>query len=303
MKYAIVRSNRLNSFEKELESNVCTVINMFNLSSIIDSITLEVCLKMHFRIPDRLFNPELVNVEADTIIVFDGHARKEFLGWLKSKNNGKKMIFWCWNTVEEIENNFHLSDVPTGYEIWSYSKSDCYERNLNYNTTFYWHESSADEGKKIKNDIYFIGKDKGRYNKISRIAELCDQVGVKTFFEVTPTHKWNFSKKYAKTVSYRRVIDNISESKAILDIKVSATAGPSLRAVEAAFFKKLLITDDVFVRDFKFYNPNNILIINEASSGEDIKDFLSNKYEIVDKEALNYYSFSEWLKRFDKNAK
>lgn len=76
-------------------------------------------------------------MQTDTIIVFDGHARKEFLKWVSEVNPGKRLIFWCWNTVEEIEKNLLLKDIPNEFEIWSYSHYDCNKYGLRYNTTFF----------------------------------------------------------------------------------------------------------------------------------------------------------------------
>ena len=82
MNYTIVRSNRLNSFSNKLDTDISNVKNMFKLNGVADKILLEICLKLHISIPKRLFNPELKNDSSDVIIVFDGHARKEFLEWL-----------------------------------------------------------------------------------------------------------------------------------------------------------------------------------------------------------------------------
>lgn len=298
MTYTIVRSNRLNIFSRKLDTDFSILKNMFKLKSFTDKIILELCLKLHIKIPARYFNPLLIKDESDVIIVFDGHARKEFLEWLADNNKGKRLIFWCWNTIEEIETNFKIKDIPPNYEIWSYSKHDCQRWNLKYNTTFYWTDYTSVSDREKQFDIYFIGKDKGRLKKIEYIKKICSEVNINTFFQIVPTHKWNYNKKYSLPISYEEVMNNIAKSKSILDIKVNKNAGPSLRALEATLCKKLLITDDGSVTDFKFYNPQNILILNKNVTGKRIKDFLKEAFIEPDNSDIKYYSFRNWLHRF-----
>ena len=302
MKYLIVRSNRLNTFGNALESDQSTVVNMFRKNVFILQIILEIILKLHLPIPTFFFNKGLLNTNANMIIVFDGHVRKNFLRWIV-KNNSKtnKFVFWCWNTVDEIERNFKLKNVPNDYEIWSYSRSDCEKRSLHYNTTFYWNRycHSSNEIENIKNDIYFIGKDKGRMKKIQSYKEVFDEINLSRLIQVVPTYRWIWKKAYSKSISYDDVLDNIFHSKAILDVQVSSSAGPSLRALEAAFYHKKFIKDDKGVMDFKFYNPSNILILDSNLEKDSIIDFLNSRFIEINDTDLEYYNISNWLRRFN----
>ena len=296
MKYAIVRSNRLNSFKDKLNTDSTCVMNMFDFSNVFYRIIVELCLKLHIPISTKLFNQELTNVDADTIIVFDGHARKEFLEWLKNSNPTKRLIYWCWNTVKEISENFDINTIPDGYEIWSYSKYDCDKYGLKYNTTFFWNSYFELSSKESKYDVFFVGKDKGRLGKIKAVADILDKENLKYRFNIVKTHFWNRNKDYSRKMSYDQVIEMITLTKAILDIKVDANAGPSLRALEAAFFRKKLITDDPYVKDFDFYCKNNVYILGEDNIP--IQEFLSVPLKLVSDKEINKYSFLSWIERF-----
>lgn len=298
-KYVIVRSNRLNSFGNDVDQSNVSVKNMFRDGNLFSVILKEVLLKLRLRIPDYLFNPELKDLDADTIIVFDGHARASFLEWLMKNNKGKRLIFWCWNTVDEIEHNFSLNNVPSEYEIWSYSEHDCQERGYSYNTTFYWKSYNLDmKSSNIDYDVYFVGKDKGRMKKLLDLKRGFTDEGLKSLIQIMPNHKWSMKRTYCRPVPYKEVIENIRRSKAIMDIKVNINAGPSLRALEAAFYRKKLITDDCNVRHFKFYSPNNVLIIGGGYNPTAIRGFLDKEYQEIEPESLQYYNVQNWLKRF-----
>lgn len=260
MRYTIVRSNRLNTFPSNICKNV-QVIPMFGNLSFVRKILLELKLQLHKCISEDYFNPKLKDVDSDILIVFDGHARPEFLRWLAKNNREKRLIFWCWNTVDEIKNNLELSGIPEEYELWSYSESDCKKYKLKYNTTFYWREPKRLDEILIENDIYFIGKDKSRFEKIKRIEKQLREAGIKCKFQIIPTHPWNIKYGTVRKIPYSQVIENIQKSKAIMDIKASKTAGPTLRAIEAAFYKKKIVSDDMDIMKMKFYKPQNTYII------------------------------------------
>ena len=107
----IVRSNRLNAFGNILGNDI-RVLEMFDFSNVLKRIFVELFLILHVKIPAWCYNDELIDVDEGTVIVFDGHARVEFLEWLKSYNPDKRLIFWCWNTIDEIEKNLQMESIP-----------------------------------------------------------------------------------------------------------------------------------------------------------------------------------------------
>ena len=89
------------------------------------------------------------------------------------------------------------------------------------------------------------------------------------------------------------------ESKALLEIVKEDVSGITLRALEGIFFGKKLITNNKFIKMYDFYNPNNIFIL-EDDNLSNLKNFISSKYEPIDKTIIDYYDFEEWVNRFYK---
>lgn len=297
-RFVIVRSNRLNAFGTRLNSDICRVVNMFCDKNSVKIMEKEIKLFFHINLQENLFNPELVGVEEENIIIFDGHVRTEFLKWIRKNNPKKRIILWLWNTVAEVENNLHLESIPDGIEIWSYSEYDCKKYNLNYNTTFFWDKKDKVEDE-IVQDLYFIGKDKGRLKKVKYVASACNERKINFTYHIVKTHKYSLPKKeYKSSISYLEVQKNIAKSKAILDIQVSKTAGPSLRALEAVFYGKKLVTDDKNVKTFKFYNKDNIFILGEDDLNE-LRVFLDSPVIPIREEDVEYYNVRNWLSRFN----
>ncbi len=276
---------------------------MFQDSNLFMVFLKEVFLKCKFYLPSFLFNRKLEEIDTvDTIIVFDGHTRISFLKWLRKVNPDKRIILWLWNTAEELQKNLSLAKVPEDIEIWSYSEYDCKKYNLKYNTTFYWNDFILPNAK-ITRDVYFIGKDKGRFEKVKKTEEICNKFGLSCLFQVVPTHKYSLRiKKYCMSIKYEDVQKNIAESRAILDIKVSKTAGPSLRPLEAAFYKKKLITDDRDASSFKFYRKENVFILG-VDDTKQLLNFIKTDFTDVTKCDIEYYNVQNWLARFSNEIK
>lgn len=199
--------------------------------------------------------------------------------------------------MEEIKNNLNLDRIPKGIEVWSYSEYDCKKNNYKYNTTFFW-DRKREAIAEVEQDVYFIGKDKGRLKKVLSIATELEKREISIVYHVVATHRYSFPKKnYSNNIPYSEVQASIAKSRAILDVKVSQTAGPSLRALESIFYRKKLITDDKNVEHFRFYNKNNIFIWGEDDI-TDLKEFLSSPMSEVDSDDIEYYNVSNWLNRF-----
>lgn len=88
---------------------------------------------------------------------------------------------------------------------------------------------------------------------------------------------------------------NLMRSKAILDMKLPYHEGLSFRFFEAIYYKKKIITDNVNVKNYDFYHPDNIFITDyEDFSG--LKEFLEKPYYEIDEKIVNKYGVENWLK-------
>lgn len=96
-------------------------------------------------------------------------------------------------------------------------------------------------------------------------------------------------------ISFEENWKNLMQSKAVLDLKLPCHNGLSLRFFEAMYYKKKIITDNVNVKNYDFYHPDNIFITDyEDFSG--LKEFLEKPYYEIDEKIVNKYGVENWLK-------
>lgn len=294
----IVRSNKFKLISKDIDSQVYCVKDMFASLPAQKKLICDFQLYSRIGVADKYYNPDLCKIDTDLIIVFDPHCRIQFLEWLKTNNPNKRIILWLWNTVKEIGKNIPLERVPSGIEIWSYSKYDCQKYGLKYNTTFYPYTIKNSEDKMIY-DVLFVGKDKGRLDDILGIKEELDNLNLKTFFHISPTHKYELYLRsvYKSKIPYSKVEELISKSRCILDCEVDDTAGLTIRPLEALYRHRKLITNNKSVCNEDFYNPNNVFIYGKDDN-QNLFDFVKSEFVEPNQEILDEYTMENWVKRF-----
>ena len=224
------------------------------------------------------------------IVFFDVEYRCEFAKFVKKHNSSIKTIFWYWNVVTEKNKKF-LNDKNID-EIWTYNRFDAEKYNLNYNPQFYYYKNDKNEKNQLVDcDVIFMGIDKGRANSIQKIKDFLEKNDINCSFYII-----HGADDY---MDYDEYLEKVKKSKCILDFSHTVPCGLSLRPLESIFLHKKLITNNKDIVNYKFYNKNNIYIL-DSDSKRDIKEFIDSPYVEISDDVIDYYSYNKWLERFKK---
>lgn len=101
----------------------------------------------------------------------------------------------------------------------------------------------------------------------------------------------------SESITYEELIKLIGQSKSIIDIVSNNQKGLTLRVMESIFFKKKLITNNESIKEYDFYNPNNIFIL-QFDDIKNLKSFINSEYDELDKRILEKYEFETWVNSF-----
>ena len=165
-----------------------------------------------------------------------------------------------------------------------------------YNPTYYFFNRIIPETR-VCNDVYFVGAEKGRLESLLDIQKRLNEHNVTTKFHITKSKtQVNNDYEFVQQISYQNIIDEILKSRAILDYLQFGQSGMSQRVMEALCYRKKLITNDLNVVNYDFYNTNNIFIIGR-DDWSNIYNFLNSPYENIDEDIVKQYDFSAWYKR------
>ena len=81
------------------------------------------------------------------------------------------------------------------------------------------------------------------------------------------------------------------------DLVQKGQTGMTMRTLEALFFKKKIITNNLMLVQSPIYNSNNIFIIG-YNNWNDFKEIWNLPYIEYDVATLKYYSVDSWIERF-----
>ena len=165
---------------------------------------------------------------------------------------------------------------------------------LKATTNCYFEEKSEDEDIW---DIYYTGA--LVENRLRAIENLCSFLGSqyryhinlgsgRDFDTAAPIHFLKEQISYGQNLEYSR------QSRVLLDFKRKEHDGLSLRFFEAMGFEKKIITDNVAVKYYDFYDPQNIFI-TDYKNFEGLADFLQTPYKTLDEAVKKKYRFKTWI--------
>lgn len=223
----------------------------------------------------------------EKFIIFESLYNKQISRKIKKNNPNCKIIIYFWNHINNT-NKYILKDINVD-EFWTFDKEDAIKYQIKYNPQFYTKMVNLNNKKNIINDIVFLGRPKDRKEDILNIASILKKQKLRINFKIIENEK--------EFIKYDEYLDMISESKCILDYNQDGQIGLTLRPMEALFFEKKLITNNKDIKNYNFYNPNNIFILGEDNI-EKIRDFIEKPYIKIKQEIVDYYDFTEWIKRF-----
>jgi hypothetical protein len=235
------------------------------------------------------------------IVVFDIAIEPYFCNFIEHNYSEKRIILYYWNTIrndkpkeEEIAYYRHSKK----WIIYSSDEQDCLTFYLKYNPDFLAapYFIKKDIGEVEIERIFFIGRIKDRKEKLLMLKNKFDELNIKNEIIIIDTHNKNCS-----LMSYPDVLAEVSKSSALLDVVKEGQAGLTQRELEALHFHKKLITDNQYIKGRKYYNENNIFIVDYSKENilEGITDFLSKPYIPAKEEIVDFYSIENWVKRFE----
>lgn len=227
-----------------------------------------------------------------------------FIQNLKKKT--KKLIAYQWDGIEkfpEVKNYFNLFD-----SFFCFENVES-QPNIKSITNFYFDHlpPAHKEYNTEKPRLYFVGLYwKSREEKIDKfIAEVSDlPVDLSIFIQYfKEPEKRNDKIKYIQNrISFQENLELVKDSDILLDFVDPLHNGLSIRFFEGMYYKKKVITDNIMVKKYNFYHPDNIFVV-ENNNYNNIDQFLRTPYHELPEEIVQQYGFSNWIREIIQDEK
>jgi len=221
-----------------------------------------------------------------------------------------KLCLYLWDSVENIPgvtDKFKYFDT-----LHSFDPKDCEKYPiLKFRPLFFVDQfrKNLKDGD-YKYDISFLGTiHSDRYAVIKEIQKISAEKQLHCYwflylqsrfiykfykftkkeFRGTKEDAFAFEKMSALEIS--KIAD---DTRIILDIQHPKQTGLTMRTVEMIGMNKKLITTNDTIKNYDFYNPNNIAIIDRNNVNIDCS-FLSMPYQPIDDDIYENYSLRSWI--------
>lgn len=221
----------------------------------------------------------------------------------KLKERTSKLIAYQWDGIEkfpEVKKYFNLFDTFFCFEEVKN------QHNIKQITNFYFdHLPPFYKPYNTENpNLYFVGLYlKSREEKIDRfIDEVSDSnVHLSIFIQYFKEPERKNSKiTYIKDrITFEKNLEHVKNSDILLDFVDPLHNGLSIRFFEGLYYQKKVITDNAMVKNYDFYHPDNIFIV-ENNNYKNIEQFLKKPYHKLPEEIVEKYGFSNWIREIIK---
>jgi hypothetical protein len=227
------------------------------------------------------------------------------LDFVKSiKEKTQKFIGYQWDGIEK----FPLVKKYINYFDLFY----CFEKSNEFpdliKTTNFYFDFKPQIIKPYnfeKPTIYFVGLFwERREEKINEIVKILKKYNLKLNITLQvyldkPKLLIPEIKYISKRISFEENIEEVIKSDILLDVIDPVHKGLSIRFFEAMYYKKKVITDNIEVKNYEFYDSNNIFVI-ENNNLENLTNFLKMPYKELTIDTKKY-GFTNWIHNIINN--
>ena len=243
----------------------------------------------------------------------------QLINYVRNQAPDAKIVYWLWDTAETLYSSLRLYNSKKEFDkllsslsanramATSFDKDDCLRFNFIYypQVVPYFSTDDTINSKRtglprITQDVFFAGRDKGRFPFLMQIKEQLTGMGISYKFWIWADSNKVYSDKEqielirGSLASYDKIVAQNLCSKAILDIVQVGQQGLTWRPIEALLYKRKLITNFSRIKEYDFYDPANVFILGEDSL-EALKSFLDSEYKEIPIDPIAQYTFTGWL--------
>ncbi len=242
---------------------------------------------------------------AKQIIIFDYGYQYGMEKYIRKLNPDCRVRLFMWNKIDAAHKNHTIFSDKTN--IYSTDSGDCKQYGLKYNHIFYPREYYRPYATEHKNKLFFMGQDKNRGLQILQLKELLLKSGIHCDIRIiTKSADAEYLSKMEgllthSKLSYEQYLQQVEQCGILLDIVQDGQDALTMRVLEAMFLSKKLITNNKSIRNYDFYQPDNIFILPDAWDASlipSVQDFLAKPFVPYTEEILSKYDFTHWLANF-----
>ena len=273
------------------------VKNFFNKTFFKDT---SIKKQLKFQANEKQIRSELSRLEnkADFVLIIrpDIYPLK-FIEEIKTKAG--LLIGYQWDGLERFPDIKHYIGKFDRFFVFD-------PKDVGKNTfplTNFYLDNNYGADKTAEKEVFFVGSYlKERFEPLKNLALKLKALNFEPKFYIRTAKKKIIEENkglpiifFKNLMSYEENQSNFKKAGVVLDLVSSVHNGLSFRVFEAIGNDKKLITNNLEVKKYDFYHPDNFYVW-EDENFEGLEDFLKKPYVMPSKELKERYSFSNWIR-------
>lgn len=273
---------------------------------------MRLCRRWFIPLLDAFFSASIKKLgveQYDAVFVIQGEGlSKGMLVKIKQMFPDTYLVLYMWDSMRN--KRALIENLPFYDATYSFDKTDSETLNMRFRPLFFLPRFQDNRSSERKYDLSFIGTaHSDRYNIISHI-ERNSPYGIRFYKYLFMQAKWlfvvkkvfitNFRDSYISDFEFTALSGSevqrvFSQSLAIVDIEHPRQTGLTMRTFETLGAGKKLVTTNIAVKGYDFFDSQNILVLDRNSDFDIPESFFSTPYRPVGLEVVNNYTLNRWL--------
>ncbi|MFD2908051.1 hypothetical protein ACFSX9_04810 [Flavobacterium ardleyense] len=216
---------------------------------------------------------------------------------LEIKKQTKTYISYIYDSCKRFPIDHLLNGVFD--EIFSFDLVDSKKYNFTFIPNYIYMEKRESDLSKLNNNIFMVISIDERFNFLNKLANYLSSQNISYKFIAVGKklpEKTNKNIVFSKrTLLPCDLKDDLEHSKIFLDLIRKDHNGLSFRIFEAIAMQRKIITTNKTIKNYDFYNPNNILILDSDTDINISNDFLATPYEPLSEAIYCKYTIQNWV--------
>ncbi|TDO72794.1 hypothetical protein EV143_10799 [Flavobacterium chryseum] len=217
---------------------------------------------------------------------------------LEIKKHTNKYISYLYDSCTRFPIDYLLDGVFD--QIFSFDLDDCQKFGFNFITNYIYIDKKEIQAHQTNQNVFIIISVDERLSFLNNLANHLSEQKIPFKFLLIGKRKpknINSNIIYSKKHIFQGDLQNdLENSKVFLDLIRHGHNGLSFRIFEALAMQRKIITTNKSISQYDFYNPNNILILDENKPININPDFFATPYEPLSDEMYKKYTIENWVK-------
>lgn len=248
------------------------------------------------------------------VLIYDHNkfaGKEDFIKVLRSIKNVSSVNYIFTNIVKHsaANENSYLNNLNNWYDVvFAFDPEDAKNYNFAYSPLIYDADPDYKKVEKESDDycVFYVGQAKDRLRSLLSIYEKLNKIGIKTEFHIANVKKEDIKYSneiiYNKFITYDACVEAIHKATCILDVIQGDSTGLTIKTCEAICYNKKLITTNQYIKEYSFYDPRYIRIVNSLDDID--KTFFTENLDVhYSEEGKKYFSAEKFLERLGEELK